>query len=112
MAVPARGDIIWLDFDPQSGREQAGHRPALVLSPQAYNEKVGLAVVVPITRHAKGYGFEVPLPAAAPVEGVVLSDHVRSVDWRERRAHVIGSVPEQFVLQVTGRLGRLLGPTP
>ena len=107
MSAPSRGDLVWLEFDPQSGREQAGRRPALVLSPHTYNDKVGLAVVVPITLQARNYGFEVPLPTDAGVEGVVLADHVRSVDWRERRVRHIGAVPEEFVTQVTSRLARL-----
>jgi mRNA interferase MazF len=85
--------LIWLTFTPQSGREQAGRRPALVVSPSAYNSKVGLALVCPITSKVKGYPFEVPLPDGGPVQGVVLADQLRSLDWRSRQADIIGTVP-------------------
>lgn len=78
--VPDKGDLIWLDFNPQVGREQAGRRPALVLSPKPYNEKTSLAIVCPITSQIKGYPFEVPLPKNLPLAGVILSDHVKSLD--------------------------------
>jgi mRNA interferase MazF len=80
--VPDRGDLIWIRFDPQAGREQAGRRPAVVLSGREYNEKVGLALCCPVTSRAKGYPFEVQLPSGLVVEGVVLSDHVKSLDRR------------------------------
>src|SRR3954447_17509587 len=82
--APDAGDLIWMSFTPQAGREQAGRRPGLVLSPRAYNQKVGLCLVCPVTHHAKGYAFEVHLPTRMPIEGVVLADHIRSADWRER----------------------------
>jgi len=91
--APERGALIWLTFTPQSGREQAGRRPALVVSPSAYNSKVGLALVCPITSKVKGYPFEVPLPDGGPVQGVVLADQLRSLDWRSRQADIIGTVP-------------------
>ncbi len=81
--VPDRGDIIWTDFDPQAGREQAGRRPALVLSPQVYQKAAGLMICVPITSKAKGYPFEVPI-AGKKVVGVALADHVKNLDWRAR----------------------------
>ena len=84
--VPERGDVVWLDFDPQTGREQAGRRPAFVLSPAAYNGRVGLALLCPVTSRVKGYPFEVALPEGLAVGGVVLSDQVKSLDWRRRRA--------------------------
>ena len=84
--VPDRGDFVWLDFDPQSGHEQAGHRPALVLSPRAYNRKVGLALFCPVSTKAKGYPFEVKVSPGGRITGVVLSDQVKSLDWRARRA--------------------------
>jgi mRNA interferase MazF len=80
--VPDRGDVIWIQFTPQAGREQAGHRPALVLTPRAYNQKVGLAVCCPIRSQVKGYPFEVTLPPGLPASGVILSDHVKNLDWR------------------------------
>ncbi len=107
--VPDAGDLIWLTFDPQAGREQAGRRPALVLSPRAYNSKSGLALVCPITGRVKGYPFEVALPRGLPVSGVVLADHLKSVDWMERRAEAAGSVPEDVLSEVLSRLAPLLG---
>ena len=96
---PNRGDIIWLSFQPQSGREQRGRRPALVLSHQSYNAKVGLAVVCPITSRIKSYPFEVALPARLKIEGAVLADQLRSLDWRARNATFIEKAPPQIVAQ-------------
>ena len=104
MKIPERGDLVWLDFNPQSGHEQAGRRPALVLSPTTYNRPAGLAICCPVTNRAKGYPFEVALPAGLKVQGVVLSDHVRSLDWRTRRAEFIGTVPLEVLEEVTGKL--------
>ena len=105
---PRRGDLIWLDFDPQAGHEQAGRRPALILSPEAYNRKVGLALLCPITSQVKGYPFEVALPAESKVHGVVLADQVKSLDWKARRATVCGQVPDETVQEVLGKLQPLL----
>ncbi len=105
---PDRGHLIWLSLDPQAGHEQAGRRPGLVLSPATYNGPVGLALVCPVTGKAKGYPFEVPLPAGLPVSGVVLADHVKCLDWRSRRAEFIGVVPEDVVAEVVRRLALLL----
>lgn len=107
-APPERGDIVWLSFNPQAGHEQAGRRPAVVLSPRAYNSKVGRALFCPITNQAKGYPFEVPLPDGLPVSGVVLADHVKSLDWRARRAERIGSLPPRLVGEILARLRALL----
>ena len=107
--VPDAGDLVWLDFDPQAGHEQAGHRPAVVLSPVAYNRRAGLALVCPITGRVKEYPFEVPLPAGAGLSGVILSDQLKSVDWRARRARKAGRAPSQVMEQVRERLGPLLG---
>ena len=84
--VPERGDAVFITLDPQAGHEQAGRRPALVLSPAAYNGRVGLALLCPITSQVKGYPFEVPIPAGSPVRGVVGADQVKSLDWRARLA--------------------------
>ena len=108
--VPARGDIVWLAFSSQAGHEQAGRRPALVLSPQSYNGKTSLALCCPITSRVKGYPFEVSLPSASPVTGVVLADQVRSLDWRAREtgfgcrapAQVVGEVMEKLTVLLTG----------
>jgi mRNA interferase MazF len=106
--VPERGDAVWITLDPQAGHEQAGRRPALVLSPSAYNGRVGLALLCPITSRAKGYPFEVPIPPGAPVSGVVGADQVKSLDWRARKAARIGAVPEETLAQVLQRLQTLL----
>ncbi|MBI4626168.1 MAG: endoribonuclease MazF [Verrucomicrobia bacterium] len=106
--APARGDAIWLTFVPQAGREQAGRRPALVLSPASYNGKVGLALVCPITSKAKGYPFEVALPAGLPIQGVVLADQIRSLDWQARQAETIGPVPVATVEEVMAKVRALL----
>jgi mRNA interferase MazF len=107
--IPDRGDLIWLSFDPQAGREQAGRRPALVLSPSLYNGRTRLALVCPITSQVKGYPFEVQLPPGLPVSGVVLADHLRSIDWQARRADPAGIAPPAVVDEVLARLAPLLG---
>src|SRR5947209_20564203 len=106
--VPERGEAVWITLDPQAGHEQAGRRPALVLSPSAYNGRVGLALFCPITSQVKGYPFEVPIPAGSPVMGVVGADQVKSLDWRARKTVRIGAVPEDVVTQVMQRLQTLL----
>lgn len=102
-ATPELGALGWLVFDPQAGREQAGRRPAVVLSHTRYNEKTGLAVFCPITSRIKGYPFELALPVGLPVSGVVLCDHVRSQDWRERQWQPICKAPATFVQEVLAR---------
>jgi mRNA interferase MazF len=109
--VPERGDAVWISLDPQAGHEQAGRRPALVLSPAAYNGRVGLALFCPITSQVKGYPFEVAIPAGLPVRGVVGADQVKSLDWRARKAARIGTVSEEVVAQVLQRLQTLLAAT-
>lgn len=106
--VPRRGDAVWITLDPQAGHEQAGRRPALVLSPAAYNSRIGLALLCPITGQVKGYPFEVALPEGLRVSGVVLTDQVKSLDWRARKAVRICAVPEKAVAQVLSRLNVLL----
>ena len=101
--VPQMGALGWLVFDPQAGREQAGRRPAIVLSHTRYNEKTGLAVFCLITSQGKGYPFELAVPAGLAVSGVVLCDHVRSQDWRERRWQPICKTPATFVQDVLAR---------
>jgi len=108
MKAPERGNLVWVDFDPQSGREQAGRRPALVLTPSAYNRLVGLAVFCPVTNQAKGYPFETALPPGLRVQGVVLADHVRSLDWRTRRADFICAAPAEVVEDVAAKVQALL----
>jgi mRNA interferase MazF len=106
--VPERADAIWITLDPQAGREQAGRRPALVLSPASYNGRVSLALLCPITSQVKGYPFEVSLPEGLPVVGVVLADQMKSLDWQARKASRICTVPHEVVVQVLRRLKILL----
>lgn len=106
--VPDAGDLVWLTFDPQSGVEQAGRRPALVLSPRTYNAVAGLAVVCPITSQRKGYPFEVALPDNDTISGVVLSDHLKSLDWRARKATFANPAPATVLAEVRARVKALL----
>jgi len=121
--VPNRGDVVWLAFTPQAGREQAGRpstgaqgapsnverrRPAVVLTPSRYNDKVGLAICCPITSQVKDYPFEVPLPAGLPVSGVILADQVKSLDWRSRNACLIARLPDDALEDILVKLAALL----
>lgn len=106
--VPDRGDAIWLNFTPQAGHEQAGHRPALVLSPASYNRKAGLALLCPITSQVKGYPFEVQLTSTTEVHGVILADQVKSLDWRERDAEFIEEVSEAVIRETIAKVQALL----
>jgi mRNA interferase MazF len=106
--VPARGDIVWLQFSPQAGHEQSGRRPALVISPRAYNKKVGLALFCPITSKVKGYPFEVALPEAVGVHGAVLTDQIKSLDWRSRDAKRLAVIPEHTLAEVQAKVLTLI----
>jgi mRNA interferase MazF len=106
--VPQRGDVVWICMNPQAGHEQAGRRPALVLSPGAYNARVGLAIMCPITSQIKGYPFEAQLHAGTPVTGVVLADQVESLDWQARAAEYMCALPEETVAEVLRKLATLL----
>ena len=106
--VPERGDVVWITFNPQAGHEQAVRRPAVVLSPKAYNGKVGLALLCPVTSQIKGYPFEVSIPDGLPVNGVVLSDQVKSLDWKARNAEKAGSLPEESIKKVLQRVKALI----
>ena len=106
--VPARGDAVWVTFNPQAGHEQAGRRPALVLSPSSYNGKVGLAVLCPITSQVKGYPFEVMIPPGSKLGGAILADQVKSLDWRIRKAEFICKLPRETTSEVLDKLGTLL----
>lgn len=108
--VPDRGDLIWLEFNPQAGHEQAGRRPAFVVSPRAYHRKVGLALVCPVTSNVKQYPFEVALPAGARTRGAILSDQVKSLDWRVRKATFIERLAEEVANDVTARILALVDP--
>lgn len=105
---PDRGDVVWISFHPREGHEQAGLRPALVLSPRSYNHKVGLAILCPLTSETKGYPFEVAVPDGLKATGVILSDQVKSMDWRTCKASLLCCVPPETVSQVLGKLGTLL----
>ena len=106
--VPDRGEVFWLEFQPQRGREQQGRRPAVILSPASYNGKVGLAVLCPVTTQVKGYPFEVVLPEGLPARGAILSDQVKSLDWRSRKARFLCRLPEDITDQVLAKLSTLL----
>lgn len=105
--IPERGDVVWTDFTPQAGRDQAGKRPALVLSPRAYNAKTGLAVMVPITSHVKGYPFEVAIQGKT-VQGVALSDHLRNLDWNARGIRFVEAVPHEVLDDINRKIATLL----
>jgi len=107
--VPNRGDAVWLSFNPQSGHEQAGRRPAVVLSPREYNRLTSLAIVCPVTSQQKGYPFEVALPPGGPMQGVILADQVKSLDWRVRQASFIETLPSAVIAEVQQKLRTLLG---
>jgi mRNA interferase MazF len=106
------GDLVWLDFDPQTGHEQSGRRPALVLSGLRFNFKSSLAFVCPITSKIKGYGSEVLLPPGMPVSGVVLCSHMRSLDWRARNPAFIGKAPADVLLEVREIVASIAGIAP
>jgi mRNA interferase MazF len=106
--IPDRGQAVWIDMDPQAGHEQRGRRPAMILSPSEYNGKVGLALLCPITSQIKGYPFEVLLPAGSKVQGAILSDQLKSLDWRARKATMICSIPAAVINEVLSRLSTLL----
>ncbi len=106
--VPDRGDAVWINFNPQAGHEQAGRRPAIVLSPSSYNRKVGLAIFCPITNQIKGYPFEVVIPANSKVTGAVLSDQVKNLDWKVRDTELIVRLPASVTDEVLKKLKTLL----
>lgn len=106
--VPERGDIVWISMSPQAGHEQAGRRPALVVSPEKYNGKVGLALMCPITSKVKGYPFEAGIPDQKTIGGVVLTDQIRSLDWRARSAEFIARADTAVTQEVIGKVTLLL----
>jgi mRNA interferase MazF len=105
---PDAGDVIWLNFDPQAGREQAGRRVALVLSPAAYNQRARLCILCPITNQAKGYPFESSIPGGLAVTGVVLSDQVKSLSWTDRKAQFLCKMPEAVIADVRAKIKVLI----
>ena len=102
--VPECGDVVWITLNPQAGHEQAGRRPAVVLSPQNYNGRTGLAILCPVASQVKGYPFEVLLPAGLSVAGAILSDQVKSLDWRARNVELICALPEETISEVLQKL--------
>ena len=108
--APERGDIVWLAFNRQAGHEQAGTRPALVISPAAYNRRVGLALFCPLTTQVKGYPFEVVLPVGLKAKGAILADQIKSLDWRVRKAKLLCRVPREVMEETLARLQALIEP--
>ena len=106
--IPARGDIIWLSFNPQSGHEQSGHRPAIVISPREYNKKTGLALCCPITSKVKDYPFEVGISIKNKIDGVILSDQIKSLDWKERQAKFIAAASKETLNETVEKLSLLI----
>jgi mRNA interferase MazF len=105
--VPDAGDVVWISFDPQPGQEQAGHRPAVVLTPAAYNARIGLMICCPMTTQIKGYPFEVII--GGQPRSAALADHVKSLDWRARRAKRKGRISEAELAEVRGKIRALIG---
>ena len=106
--TPARNDVVWLSFQSQSGHEQAGRRPAIVISPQIYNNKTGLALFCPITSKSKGYPFEVQLPESCSIQGIILSDQIKSLDWKARQAEYICTVSSEIMQDVINKFKTLI----
>jgi mRNA interferase MazF len=106
--IPQRGDVVWINLNPQAGHEQAGRRPAVVLSPMAYNRKTGLALFCPITNQEKGYPFEVAIPVGLPVSGVILADQVKSLDWKIRDIERLCAIPSRTVAELLQKIILLL----
>lgn len=107
--VPDEGDLVWLDFDPQAGHEQAGIRPAVILSSRYFNLRTSLAFACPISSKVKGYPFQVVIPTGLPVHGAILCEHMRSLDWRVRKASYLGRMPDDVLLQLRGVLRTIAG---
>jgi len=106
--IPSRGDIVYLDFEPTKGHEQRGHRPAFVISPFGYNEKTSLALFMPITKQQKGYPFEVLLPSVLQIQGVILSDQIKCLDWKARPIQFVEVAPESVIDEVQSKIEPLL----
>jgi len=106
--IPAKGDIVWLNFRPQSGREQSGRRPAVVISPLEYNKKVGLAIFCPITSQIKGYPFEVLLPDNYLTKGAIIADQIKSLDWQSRNAEFIEAIDSTLFEEISNKLKLLI----
>lgn len=107
--IPDRGDVVWVSLDPQAGREQAGHRSVLVLSPSSYNGKVGLMLCCPITNHVKMYPFEVFIEHNPDISGVILADQIKSLDWRMRGAKKKGKVSQTTIDETLEKIKVIIG---
>ncbi len=110
--IPDSGDIVWIMFNPQAGHEQTSYRPALVLSPKAYNGKVGLVILCPITSQVKGYPFEVLIPEGLETKGAILSDQVKNLDWKARKAKFTCKLPPDQFNEVVKKLSTLIREQP
>ncbi|MBN2393632.1 MAG: endoribonuclease MazF [Anaerolineae bacterium] len=106
--VPRRGDVVWITLNPQAGHEQAERRPTVVLSPRTYNDRVGLAILCPVTNRAKGYPFEVAIPEGFPITGAILADQVKNLDWRARNAELMCTLPSETIQEILRKLHTLL----
>jgi mRNA interferase MazF len=106
--IPDRGDVVWINMQPQAGHKQSGRRPAIVLSPKIYNDKTNLALLCPITNQIKGYPFEVNIPSGLKFTGVVLADQVKSLDWKSRKAEFCAKAPEGVIFEILQKLKTLL----
>jgi mRNA interferase MazF len=106
--IPQRGDVVWITLNPQAGHEQSGRRPAVVLSPKSYNSRTGLVILCPVTSQVKGYPFEVLFPEGFQITGAILSDQVKSLDWRARNAELICTLPDEIIFEALDKLGTLL----
>lgn len=106
--IPSRGDIVYFDFDPTKGHEQRGYRPAVVISPYAYNKKSSLALFMPITSNQKNYPFEVILPPELEIHGVILTDQIKCLDWKARKVKFVESVPENLIEEVQAKIEPLI----
>ncbi|HLO86539.1 MAG TPA: endoribonuclease MazF [Nostocaceae cyanobacterium] len=106
--IPSRGDIVYLDFDPTKGHEQRGHRPAFVISPVDYNARTSLALFMAITKQQKGYPFEVLLPSGLNIQGVILADQIKCLDWKARGVQFVESVPKSLIEEVQAKIEPLL----
>jgi mRNA interferase MazF len=108
--VPERGDLVWVDFDPQAGHEQRGRRPAVVLSPSSYNRRVELGIFCPVTNQPKGYAWEVVIPNGLGVNGVILADQIKSLDWKERQTRFAGTLPRKVLDEVLDKILAVIDP--
>ena len=106
--APDRGDFVWMNFSPRVGHEQSGYRPALTLTPLSFNRRMGFGLFCPVRSRVKGYLFEVPIPAGSKIEGAVLTEQVKSVDWRERKAKPAGRAPDSVVQEALAKVRTLL----